>query len=376
MGFLYDVRGIETYCAGAIRAMPGFSPSAFAVFARRCTPWPACARGRCVKARGAAERQYIRNLILIAHALHDTSFTSINSRRWIGRYSADTKADPAATAKLAESLSPWTRNSREEFKAAQGRVNAVAASGQLGIFMNGYWAIRRCGSLRREPAGIHALRAGAGVSAQGFAGGRNPGIKDAAYSEPDGRRRGQRHRFGCGEFAEHGTPGDDSVLLEMWCGSSTRSCRRCLRCSFNVSEWFKIGSGVKNYLAVPDLPLDSAGSSYELPGGTIMNGNIAGVHGSRPRPTRISAMCQRRCSARLLPGDKPLHPWNGRTDPDFTGWNGDQKYSWVKAPRFNGAPMQVGPLAQVLIGFAQGHPLTVKHATLASPRCRPSPALK
>jgi len=44
------------------------------------------------------------------------------------------KADPAATSKLAESLSPWTGNSRNEFKAAQDRVNAVAASGQLGIF--------------------------------------------------------------------------------------------------------------------------------------------------------------------------------------------------------------------------------------------------
>jgi hydrogenase large subunit len=61
-------------------------------------------------------------------------------------------------------------------------------------------------------------------------------------------------------------------------------------------------------------------------------------------------------------GDKPLHPWKGVTDPDFTGWDGDQKYSWVKAPRFNGAPMQVGPLAQVLVGYAQGHPLTKKYA--------------
>ena len=53
------------------------------------------------------------------------------------------------------------------------------------------------------------------------------------------------------------------------------------------------------------------------------------------------------------------------TDPDFTGWNGDKKYSWVKAPRFNGAPMQVGPLSQVLVGFAQGHPLTKKYAVKA-----------
>jgi hydrogenase large subunit len=53
-------------------------------------------------------------------------------------------------------------------------------------------------------------------------------------------------------------------------------------------------------------------------------------------------------------GEKPLHPWSGETEPAFTGWNADEKYSWVKAPRFNGEPMQVGPLAQVLVGYAQG----------------------
>ena len=53
-------------------------------------------------------------------------------------------------------------------------------------------------------------------------------------------------------------------------------------------------------------------------------------------------------------GDKPLHPWAGETEPAFTGWDGEQKYSWVKAPRYNGEPAQVGPLAQVLIGYAQG----------------------
>jgi hydrogenase large subunit len=117
-------------------------------------------------------------------------------------------------------------------------------------------------------------------------------------------------------------------------------------------EWFKIGKGVNNYLAVPDLPLDSAGSSYDLPGGYIMNGNIGGVH-----PFKTAADKDFRdgvsedVAHAYYHGDKPLHPYKGVTDPDFTGWNGDQKYSWVKAPRFNGAPMQVGPLAQVLIGL-------------------------
>jgi hydrogenase large subunit len=64
-------------------------------------------------------------------------------------------------------------------------------------------------------------------------------------------------------------------------------------------------------------------------------------------------------------GTKPLHPWNGETEPAFTGWEGEQKYSWVKAPRFNGEPMQVGPLAQVLIGYSQGHALTRKYTDMA-----------
>ncbi len=37
-------------------------------------------------------------------------------------------------------------------------------------------------------------------------------------------------------------------------------------------EWFKIGSGVRNYLAVPDLPLDSRGTSYDLPAVTFATG--------------------------------------------------------------------------------------------------------
>jgi hydrogenase large subunit len=84
--------------------------------------------------------QLIRNLILIAHALHDhiVHFYQLSALDWVDVLTIP-KADPAATSKLAESLSPWTRNSKNELKAAQDRVKAVAASGQLGIFANGYW---------------------------------------------------------------------------------------------------------------------------------------------------------------------------------------------------------------------------------------------
>jgi hydrogenase large subunit len=131
-------------------------------------------------------------------------------------------------------------------------------------------------------------------------------------------------------------------------------------------EWFKIGSGVRNYLAVPDLPLDSRGSSYDLPGGYIRGGDIAGV---KTFQTAADPAFRQGVTEDVMhayyQGEKPLHPWQGETEPAFTGWDAEQKYSWVKAPRFNGEPMQVGPLAQVLVGYAQGHALTKKYAGLA-----------
>src|SRR3954465_8306651 len=84
--------------------------------------------------------QYIRNLILIAHGLHDhiVHFYHLSALDWVDIMQIP-KADPAKTSALAESLSPWTRNSKNEFKASKDKVLAVAASGQLGIFANGYW---------------------------------------------------------------------------------------------------------------------------------------------------------------------------------------------------------------------------------------------
>jgi [NiFe] hydrogenase large subunit len=34
---------------------------------------------------------------------------------------------------------------------------------------------------------------------------------------------------------------------------------------------------------------------------------------------------------------------------------GDGKYSWFKAPRYEGEPCEVGPLARVLVAYAKGH---------------------
>jgi hydrogenase large subunit len=125
-------------------------------------------------------------------------------------------------------------------------------------------------------------------------------------------------------------------------------------------DWMTYGAGVTNYMATPDLPTDSKATAFDLPGGYIMDGNISSVHafkGFADADFR-EGVAEDVEHAYYKGGTK--HPWKGETEPNYTDWQADGKYSWVKAPRFQGKPMQVGPLAQVLVGYAQGHALTRK----------------
>ncbi len=76
--------------------------------------------------------------------------------------------------------------------------------------------------------------------------------------------------------------------------------------------------------------------------------------------------------------DAALHPYDGETDPNYTGLKKAQtvndkgeevetnvvqesgKYSWIKSPRYDGKPLQVGPLANIVINYAQGNERVVK----------------
>src|SRR5512136_1170352 len=82
--------------------------------------------------------QLIRNLVIVAHALHDhiVHFYQLCALDWVDVVSA-LKADPAKAASIAQSLSDWPRNSTQEMKAVQGKLKGFVERGQLGIFSNG-----------------------------------------------------------------------------------------------------------------------------------------------------------------------------------------------------------------------------------------------
>ena len=134
-------RGIELILLGR-------DPRDAWLFAQRicgvCTTVHAIASVRAVENALGLEiprnAQYIRNLIVIAHALHDhlVHFYQLCALDWVDVTSA-LKADPTKAAQIAASISPWPNNSATHFKEVQNRVKTFVGSGQLGIFTNGYW---------------------------------------------------------------------------------------------------------------------------------------------------------------------------------------------------------------------------------------------
>ena len=55
-------------------------------------------------------------------------------------------------------------------------------------------------------------------------------------------------------------------------------------------------------------------------------------------------------------GDNAHAPYQGETNPKFTFMGDKDRYSWMKAPRYEGKAMETGPLAQVLMAYLHKQP--------------------
>ena len=313
--------------------------------------------------------QYIRNLVLALHALHDhiVHFYILSALDWVDVVSA-LKADPKKTAQLAQSISDWPGNSVKRFKAVQEKVKALVESGQLGPFANAYWGHP---AMKLPPeanlmAVSHYLESldyqRKATQGLGIIGGKNPHIQNLCV----------------GGVATTINPDNDSTLNAerlYWIKQLLEEVRSFVQnvylpdvCAVGAlyAEWLNYGSGVTNYLAVPDMPLDTRGESFDLPGGTIFDGDLSSVKVFKSFKDPYFRDNVAECIAHSwYEGDWTRHPFEEETVPQYTDFNDSGKYSWVKAPRFDGRPMQVGPLAQVLVGYASGHKLTQKYVDLA-----------
>jgi len=342
------------------------------VFAQRfcgvCTTVHAMASVRAVEdalqLEIPANAQYIRNLILIGHALHDhiVHFYHLSALDWVD-IATIPKADPARAASIADGVSNWSGNSRGELEAVQSKVNGLLGSGQLGIFSNGYWGHP---AMRLSPEMnlilfAHYLQAlefqRKACQVVGILGGKTPHIQNLAVG-------GVMNAINLNSLATFnmdrlGTL--QSLFQEMIPFVQQAYLADACLLAASYPEWFRYGRGVANYLAVPDLPVDAKATKFDLPGGVIMNGNLGSVRTIQDwHDQPIRAAVAEDLTHAWYSGDGAQQPWKGTTNPDYTNFRDDGKYTWVKAPRYDGQPMQVGPLANVLVGYASGHPLTRK----------------
>jgi hydrogenase large subunit len=310
--------------------------------------------------------QYIRNLIMIAHALHDhvVHFYHLSALDWVD-VTQVLKADPAKALTIAESLSDWPGNSKNQFVAVQKKVKALVDSGQLGIFAHGYWGHP---AMKLPPevnliAVSHYLQAleyqRYANQVVGMLGGKTPHIQNVAVG-------GVQNAINLG--SEGALNLDRLFSMKLLLDKVINFVQNvyvpdvCAVAAF-YPDWFSYGAGVTNYLSVPDLPLDTKNTEYDLPGGFIPNGNLAAfkpIKGQKDPYWRKAVTEDTTHAYYKGAGGNALHPWKGETDPEFTDWKEDKKYTWVKAPRFEGQPAQVGPLANVLCGYAAGNPLMKK----------------
>jgi hydrogenase large subunit len=373
-GTVTDAWSVGTMWRGFEVILKGRDPRDAWVFTQRicgvCTTVHAIASVRAVENALGMEiplnAQYIRNLMITAHALgdHIVHFYQLSALDWVDVVSA-LKADPAKAAVLGEGLSPWPGNGRKEMEAVKKKLEEFVKGGQLGIFANGYWGHP---AMKLPPevnllAVAHYLQAldvqRKAHQAVAILGGKTPNIQNLAVG-------------GVANAINLDNPStlnmEKLYMIKDLLADVTAFVQQVYVpdvCAIGAMypEWLKYGAGITSYLAVPDLPLDGKGTKFDLPGGTIFDGNLETL---KPIVSFQDPYFRENVSESIArsyyEGEWQKHPWDEETVPRLANLDPAGKYSWVKAPRFQGRPMQVGPLAEVLVAYASGHEPTKRWA--------------
>ena len=316
--------------------------------------------------------QYIRNMIIGAHGIHDhmVHFYHLCALDWVDIVSATT-ADVQATAALGQKLSDWKGNSPQEIKAVQDRLKKFIASGQLGIFASGYWGHP---AMKLSPevnllAATHYLQALEYQrkinQAVAILGSKTPHVQNLVVGgvsnpiNPDSPANLTVQKLyqiktlidEVGNFINQAMLTDVAAIGAFY------------------ADWTGYGAGVLNYLSVPDMPMDTKGTVFALPGGYIPAGDIAKFAPiASQREKTLYDGIKESIKHAWYNGAWDRSPYEEDTVPEYTGYDYDKKYSWVKAPTYLGQPAQVGPLPHVVAMYLAGHETTRKYvdSTLAT----------
>ena len=358
-------RGIEL-------VMQGRDPRDAWAFTQRicgvCTVVHAVASCRAVEdaldIRIPANANLIRNLVhgmqyVQDHVIH---FYHLHALDWVDVVSA-LSADPAKAARIAQSISPWPNNGESHFAAVKNRLRGFVSGGQLGIFTNGYWGhpayklppevnliavshYLEALDWQRDVIRLHTIFGGKNPHPNFLVGGMACAINLDDTATINAERLTDIHAMiqRARAFVEQVYWPDLVAVAGFY------------------KDWAAIGGGTGNYLACgefPDADVRDLDSMY-FPRGIILGKNLSRVH---PYDHNLVKEYITSSWYEYAGGDDVgLHPYEGETKAKYAGpptpWTylqGQPKYSWMKAPRYEERPMEVGPLARMLVAYAAGH---------------------
>ncbi len=319
----------------------------------------------------------IRNIMQLTLQAQDhlVHFYHLHALDWVNPVSA-LKADPKATSELQQKVSSkHPKSSPGYFRDVQNKLKKFVESGQLGPFRNGYWTnpaylLPPEANLMAVTHYLEALDFQLQIMRiRTIFGGKDPhpnwlvgGVPCAINVSGEGAASAiNMERLNLVrsiiddtiEFVENVYIPDLIAIASFYKG------------------WLYGGGlsskNVMSYGDIPDRANDYSPSNLLMPHGAIINGNLKDVHDVDLRdPSQIQEFVPHSWYA-YDDEKKGLHPWDGVTEPNFklgpntkgTRTNIQEidegaKYSWIKAPRWKGNAMEVGPLARYVVGYAKG----------------------
>jgi Ni,Fe-hydrogenase I large subunit len=382
-GEVRDAWASGTMFRGIEHVMRGRDPRDAWMFAERicgtCTGVHSLASVRAVEsALGITippAARLIRNILAATQAVRDHVVRLYLAQLpdWVDARAA-LRADPSVTQALAQSLS--ARHSEPEaFAAVRDRLAAVVDSDQPGPYGNGYWghpAYRLSPEQdllllahgldaldwQRGFMRIHALLGGRDPHPQSYLvggmalapvwrGPTSPGSHPAVPTSDapmalshDGLAIVEQLLVGARAFVTEMLVPDTLLLANAY------------------PDWATIGQGIGSYLAAGEYP-EGDGTMF-LPAGRVASRNLAVT--PPVDPSVITEVISHAWYASASGTEVVIPPASGETTPAWPGLalplttlEGVEQYTWTKAPRYDGVPMEVGPIARMLVAFVNGH---------------------
>jgi hydrogenase large subunit len=305
------------------------------------------------------------------HAVH---FYHLHALDWVDVVSA-LKADPKKTSELQQTVSPsHPLSSPGYFRDVQNRLKKFVESGQLGPFMNGYWGSKayvlpaeanlmavthylEALDLQKEWVKVHTIFGGKNPHPNYLVGGMPCAINidgNGAAGAPINMERLNFVEARIKEMIEF----NNNVYIPDVLAIGT---------IYKQAGWLHGGglsaTNVMDYGTYEKVMGDR--STQKLPGGVILNGDWNKILPIDPRdPEQVQEFVPHSWY-KYSDEKKGLHPWDGETEPNYVlgdktkGTRTDikeidesAKYSWIKAPRWRGHAVEVGPLSRYILGYA------------------------